>query len=156
MDWGKAEILHVVGATVFVEQDVPIGPAHRALIEIMDHAVSVAFSIGPALVMCTVKAFLAPLSEQQFFVGERLLDQLEVFIFGCPSCPGFVLMEPCSPSIRCGDRVLKNGVGSVRDEVAVVVPNHDFFVPKTCLRHGWPQMKLQKIALFFCLSLIHI
>ena len=82
MNGGKTEILHVVGPSPFVQQDVPIGPPDCAAVEVVDHAVAVALSVGPTFVMLVVKSFLAPFGEEQLLVGVRLLDQLEVVVFG--------------------------------------------------------------------------
>ena len=53
------------------------------------------FCIGPALVVLAVKPFLAPFGEQQFLVGVRLLNQLEVVVLRRPACPRLVPVEAC-------------------------------------------------------------
>ena len=150
VDGRKTEILHVVGPAALIQQDVPIGPPHCAAVEVVNHAVAVAFCIGPTLVMLAVKPFLAPFGEQQFLVGVRLLNQLEVVVLGRPACPRLVPVEAGSPSVRRGHRVFKDGVGPVRDQVAVVVPHHNVLVAIACFRHGWSQVMLQEVALFLC------
>src|SRR5689334_23983957 len=41
VDWGEAEVADVIRTALFVEQDVPIGPAYCPAIEVVDHRVPV-------------------------------------------------------------------------------------------------------------------
>ena len=57
----------------------------------VDYAVAVALGIGPALVMRIVKVLLTAFREHQLLIRERILEQLEVFIFRQPTSQGLIL-----------------------------------------------------------------
>ena len=56
-------------------------------------------------------------------------------------------MESGAPRVGRGDGVFEDGVGAVRDEVAVVVPHDDVLVPISGGVHRRPEVVLQEISL---------
>lgn len=144
---GKTEVLHVVGPTGFIKEDVPVGPPHSAAVEVIDHRVAVAFSVRPAFVMHRIKPLLAPFREQELLVGVGLFDELEILVLRVAAGPGFVPMEAGAPGVLRCVGVVENGVGAVRDEIAVVVPNDDLLVPVSGSFHGRTEVVFQEITL---------
>jgi len=59
-------------------------------------------------------------------------------------------MKTNAPSVFGRFRVFKNGVGSVGNEIAVVIPNHNVFVPKARAIKGRTEIFFQEVALFLC------
>ena len=143
---GKTEVLYVVGPAGFVEKDVPVGPPHGAAVEVIDHGVAVAFRVRPALVMRRIKTFLTSFREQELLVGVGLFDELEVLVLGVAAGPGFVPVKAGSPSVLRGVGVVENGVRTVGDEVAIVVPNDNLLISVSCSLHRGAEVVFQEIA----------
>ncbi len=55
MDRRETVILHVVRAAFLVKQHVPVGPAHCAVVEIIDHGLAVNFAPLPVVDLGEVK-----------------------------------------------------------------------------------------------------
>ena len=143
---GKTKVLHVVGPAGFVEEDVPVGPSHGAAVKVVDHGVAVAFCVRPAFVMRCIKPFLAPFREQELLVGVGLFDELEVLVLGVAAGPGFVPVKAGAPGILRGVGIVENSIGAVGNEVAVVVPNHDFLVTISGSVHRGAEVVFQEIT----------
>src|SRR5205823_4854074 len=68
-DGREAEVADVVGAACFVEQHVPIGPAHGASVEVVNHGVAVALAQLPVVHPVEAKLLHARLCQHQVGVG---------------------------------------------------------------------------------------
>ena len=112
-----AEVAHVVGAALLVEQQVPVDPAHRPAVQVVDHRARVALGQFPAAPVRA--AFLAALGEQQLLVGPRVVHQLHVVevVFHVP-------VEARAPHVLRSLGIAVDDAGALDHGVAVVVP-HD-------------------------------
>ncbi len=147
MDGGETEIAHMVRASRLIQQDIPVGPPHRAVVEVVDHGTSVPLPIRPVLIAGRVEFLDAPLGKHQLLVGIGFMDLSDVLKHGISARPGFIPVESQPPGIVCRLGIVKDHVGPVIHQVAVVVPHDNVLIAKTFAFHGGPQVGLQEVAL---------
>lgn len=85
-DGGIAEIAHMVGATLFVQDHIPVDEGVCACIEVADHIMGVHFRIGHLTGGGKTGIFHATFGKNQFLVGvesAHLLQRLEM-VAGVP------------------------------------------------------------------------
>ena len=87
--------------------------------------------------------FLAAFGEQQLFVGPSVVDQLDMVevVFTIP-------METGAPDVLGGLRIGIDRAGTLHQEVAVVVPDHDLHVAQSGGLQLRPEMIPDEITLF--------
>jgi hypothetical protein len=64
MNRGETQVVDVVRASRFVEQDVPISPGYGSLVEIIDHGAAIALSIWEVVVFGCIKTFVTAFGEK--------------------------------------------------------------------------------------------
>src|SRR5260370_41003715 len=69
MDRRKAEIPHMVGATPFIEENIPGGPSLGPRIEIVDHRPAVRLSQAPTAIRRRIEARRRALSKEDALAG---------------------------------------------------------------------------------------
>eukprot|EP01137_Pigoraptor_chileana_P000265 Opistho-2@36166 len=139
-DGRAAQIAHMVGATRFVEQQVPVDPAGRPAVQVMDDGACVALAQAP---LAGVRpALLATLGEEQALVGPGVVQQLHMveMVFAIP-------VEAAAPDVTGGFGVRVDDAGPLHHQVAVVVPDDDLDVAQSGARQGRPEVIAHEVAL---------
>ncbi len=109
----KAKVTNVIGAACFIEQDIPIGPGHGAIVEIIDHGVTIAFAQRPVVDAVEVELLLATFREDEVLAGECLVYEAEVIKLHGTARPGFVPMESDAPHVFSGVFIVEDDAGTL-------------------------------------------
>ena len=136
----------MVGAALLVQQHVPVGPAHGAVVEVVDHRGPVAFGVRPVLVARGVELLHRRLGQQHGLVGEGLGHGRDVAEHGVEAGPGLVPVEAQSPCVLGGFRVAQDHLRAVQHHVAVVVPHDDLLVGVAGGMHRRAEVVLEEVA----------
>jgi hypothetical protein len=85
----EAEVADMIGATALVEQDVPVGPADCAGIDIVDALAAIAFGVGPVLQPRRVEALNRGFGQQQVGCGPGFVGGSDIAVhrFACRDDP---------------------------------------------------------------------
>src|SRR3569833_30631 len=138
----------MVRAAFFVEQYVPVGPGYCAGVKVVDHRVTVLFTQRPIVHFTCIKPLCAAFGEYQALRWEGLMNQLFVCKIHPGTRPGLVPVVAYTPYIFSCGRILQNSAGTLVHQVAVMVPNDQFFTRKTRPLQGWAQIILYKVTFF--------
>src|SRR5215218_2581892 len=95
----EAEVLHVIRSTRFVQQNVPIGPADGAAVEVVDHRTSVHLTQGPILEPFRLERVSTALGENQVLVGERFAYEPDVVKHRLAAAPRLVPVISNTPHV---------------------------------------------------------
>ncbi len=136
----------MVRAAFLVEQDVPVGPAFGALVEVVDQRGAVALGVGERLQSRGVEALDGGLGQQQVLVGPGLVHRADVGMHRGPAGPGLVPVEAHAPCVARGVGILEDHPRALRHQVAVVVPDDDLAVAQAGLHHHRAQVVLEEVA----------
>src|SRR5262252_2767188 len=128
MDRRKAEVADVIRTTSFIQENIPVGPAHSAVVEIVNHRPAVLFAKLPIGQSLAVEYVNTTFSEDQRHVGKRLMDKSDVLKHRLTSAPGLIPVKTDAPNKPGGFWIAEDGTGALEDEVAIVVPGNNFFV----------------------------
>ena len=123
----EAEIFDMVGAAGFVEQDVPVGPGHGAVVEVVNHVFAVLFAPGPLIEGFPAERVVAGFGEEQVFARERFSHPFHIVILPA-AVPDFIPVKSDAPDISGGFFIAQQGVGALIEQVAVVVPGNEFLL----------------------------
>src|ERR1035437_2031843 len=126
---GKAEIPGVVRPPLFVEQDIPVDPAHGSVVEIVNHRSRVLLGIRPVLKTSGVELLNASFGEEQLLVGIGFVKGPDIFEHRFASGPGFIPVEPGAPGVFGGLRVLVDNLRALVQQVSVVVTDNNLRRP---------------------------
>ena len=132
----------MVGAAGLVQQQVPVDPAHRPAVQVVDDRSRITLAQRP---LAGVRAaFLAAFGEQQLLVGPGVVHQLHVVevVFAVP-------VEAGAPHVLGGLGVGVDHAGALDHDVPVVVPHHDAHPAQAGRVQFGPQEVAHEVALFF-------
>ena len=124
---GEAEVADMVGAAGFVEEDIPVGPGHSAVVEIVDHVFAVLLAPLPLIEGLPAERVVAGFGQQQVFARKRLGYAFDIFVLAA-AVPDFIPVKTDAPDVFRRLRVGEQGVGALVQQVAVVVPGNEFFI----------------------------
>src|SRR5580693_8109320 len=99
MDGRKTEITGMIGAAFLIEQDIPIRPGHRAVVEIIDHGITIFFAKRPALKTVEVEFFLTAFCKEQVRHRVDMVDQGYIDEQHGAARPGLIPVEADAPYI---------------------------------------------------------
>ena len=76
------------------------------------------------------------------------MHQLYIIEHGLAAAPGFVPVKTDTPNVLSCSGIGEDGTRPLVDQVAVVVPDDNFFVPQPRSLHRRPKMVFQEVSLF--------
>ena len=92
MDGRETKVVDVIGATGFIQQDIPIGPACCAIVEIMDHRRAIVFTPLPLIKSLPAKWIITGLGQHKRLVRIRLSYSFDI-VRDLRTMPFFIPME---------------------------------------------------------------
>ena len=121
----EAEVPDVIWSTLFVQQHVPICPTDSTAVEVIDHRASVRFAQSPGGNVLRLEGIDCSFSEEQLFIGESLVYELDVVEHLVAAAPWLVPVKADAPHVLGGFGIFQDGADSLIDEIAVVIPGDD-------------------------------
>src|SRR5580692_5862363 len=139
MDGSKAEILHMIGAALLIEEHIPIRPSRRPIIEIIDHGAAISFSQLPALqAVPTIMESVTSFGQHQVLIRKGFMDPLNVLIHLPASAPVLIPVKPHAPGIFSGLRIAQYSTGLLIQQVAVMIPYDDLLIAQSLFCQSRP------------------
>ena len=140
-DRGRTEVVDVVGVAAFVEEQVPIAPRHRPVVEVVEHAAGVPLASLPGTFQVAVEILEATLGEDERLVRVGVVDALDVF-----KAVRHVPVEARSPNVLGSFGIVEDHFCALEQQVAVVVPDDDLYVPPTLALQRRPEVVAHEVA----------
>ncbi|OPZ76828.1 MAG: hypothetical protein BWY77_01812 [bacterium ADurb.Bin431] len=132
----------MVGAAGLIEEHIPVGPAHRTVVEIVDQGFAVVLPPVPLPEVFRLVGKVAALGEDEIGLRKGLLHPFDVFK-GVVHVP----VESHSPDVAGRFGIVEHCTGALVEEIAVVVPDDQFFAAHARPGQGRSEMILDKVAL---------
>src|ERR1700752_2734490 len=127
----KTKICDVVWATSFIEQDIPICPAHSAAVEVVNHRAAVLFTKLPFSNPLCIERVDATLREYEVLFRKGLINQTDVVEHRIATAPRFIPVITDSPNKTRGLGISQKRADSLVNEIAIVIPRDDLLVSHT-------------------------
>src|ERR1700754_798437 len=121
----------MIGSTILVKKNVPVGPGRCAAVEIIDHGITIALPERPALQAVKGEFLFTAFGKDQVLRREGLVDQLQVIKLHRTACPGLIPMEADATDVFGGARVFEDSAGLLVKQVPVMVPADQLFAAHT-------------------------
>ena len=133
----------MVGPAALVEQQVPVDPAYRPAIQVVDHRARITLAHLPR--PGVRPAFLTTFGEQQLLVGPGVVNQLHVIevLVAVP-------VKASAPDVLRCFAVTVDHAGSLDHPVAVVVPDHNFHVVEAGPVQRRAEVVSNEVAFLLC------
>ena len=140
VDGREAEVPDVIRPAFFVQQHVPVSPAHHPVVEIVDHGFAVEFAPFPVIDSGHIERAVAAFGEHQVGIGESLLDLPDIL-----EVIAHVPMAGDAPDVLGGVGIGQDGAGALIQHAPVVVPDHEPDVVQPGFPEGGSEVVLHEI-----------
>src|ERR1017187_74502 len=137
-DRRTTEIIGVVGAAGFVQQQVPINQTNGPAVQVVDNLVAIALPHIPGTEMRA--ALLAAFGKDELLIRPGFVGQLKVLEFFRA-----VPVKGRPPDIRTGFGIIVSQLDSFDEQIAVMVPDNDLDVLQAGLLERRPEVIADEI-----------
>src|ERR1051326_5564108 len=140
MNRGEAEVLNMIWPTRFIQQYIPIRPADCTIVEVINHRMPVLLTQSPILQFLSVEGIRAAFSEEQVFIREGFMHEPDVIEHRLAAAPWLIPVIADPPDIPRSFRVSEDYLGSLVNEITVVVPGNDLLITQPFSFHRRTEM----------------
>src|ERR1043165_7398843 len=144
----EKEVLDMIRTHTFVQQNVPVSPTNRAVVEVVNHRPPILLTKLPLSDSLRIECIDTALGEDQMLLRKDLVNQTDVVEHRIAATPRLVPVITDAPDRLRRLRIGKEGTDSLIDQIAIVIPGDDLLITQPRTAHRWPEIILEEVSFF--------